>query len=176
MKFEVGQKWRDRSGDIWKITDINDSTCDTFPVAVERETDGISYYVTLTGRASSFNETEQDLVDLVPTPKKTLNFWEARQAALDGKKVKTCLGPLCFSKEEFTNQDCWSNELITADWEIVEEPKHKTCYINVYLHDLCPWGAHETRALADSGACTDRASCLAITVDENGRLIDAKNV
>jgi hypothetical protein len=123
MKFEVGQKWRDRSGDIWKITDINGSTCDKFPVAVERETDGISYYVTLTGRASTFNETEQDLVDLVPTQTKTLNFWEARAAALAGKKVKIA-GPMggTFSPNAFTHPEFdWNNQVLAMDWEIVEE-------------------------------------------------------
>jgi hypothetical protein len=174
--FEVGQKWLDRSGDIWKITNICTDEGDVYSIYVINEKNRDTDCFTAQGRCWALQATEEDLVDLVPTPKKTINFWEARQAALDGKKVRRIGFTLLYSTEDFTDHLNWDNNSINAAWEIVEEPKHKTCYINVYLHNMCPWGAHETRVLADSSACTDRASCLAITVDENGKLVEARNI
>jgi hypothetical protein len=107
-----------------------------------------------------------------------INFWEAREAAKQGKYVKMVrdTDPTGISPKDMLGPSRWENIHLDADWEIVEEPKHKTCYINVYLHNVCPWDAHDTQSGADSGASKDRVSCIAITVDENGKLVEAKNV
>ncbi len=148
----------------------------------------LRYQVVVTSGADDYGssiawlkESEiQGLVsDKTPTSetKAKLNFWEAREAALNGKKVKRIVTQVVYTPSQMLHPETpWYNVHFDGDWEIVEEPKHKTCYINVYLHNMCPWGAHETRALADSHACTDRVSCLAVTVDENGKLVEAKNV
>jgi hypothetical protein len=52
-----------------------------------------------------------------------MNFWEARQAALSGKKVKVILKTMSavYSPVEFLSITSWTRDVIEADWEVVEE-------------------------------------------------------
>jgi hypothetical protein len=105
-----------------------------------------------------------------------INFWEARHAALSGKKVKRLDNDLVFDKTCFVEAG-WTEEWLAADWEIVEEPKHITNFLNVYADGY--WARHTSKLDAD--AYKDRyedkrIACIAITVDEDGKLIEAKNV
>lgn len=53
-----------------------------------------------------------------------MNFWEARQAALAGKKVKLTVPGHEFTPDEFMSDDySFGNYEIKAEWEIVEGPQ-----------------------------------------------------
>jgi hypothetical protein len=99
--------------------------------------------------------------------KRTLNFWGARKAVRSGKLVRAVGGDRIFDATEF-NGTRWSHYELDGDWEIVEEPRHKTYCVNVYDSYI-----GEGVAIDDTSS---RISCIAITVDENGRLIEARNV
>lgn len=106
-----------------------------------------------------------------------MNFWEARQAALEGKKVKLIQGKhrWSYTSTQFLNEPEWNKESISAEWEIVEEPKTITRYLNVYA-DGGPWFSYTSKCDANLRPMGDRIGCLKITVDENGKLISARNV
>jgi hypothetical protein len=56
-----------------------------------------------------------------------MNFWEAREAALAGKKVKI-VGEMggTFVKDAFTHPEVdWNNEVLSMEWERVEETVSK---------------------------------------------------
>jgi hypothetical protein len=108
----------------------------------------------------------------------SINFWEARQAALEGKTVKRLI-----AEDEFCNYD--SKDFLTRSmapyevsghWEMVEETKHETGYINIYSGNSYTWGIHPRKADADNNAKLSRIGTIAITVDENGKLVKAENV
>jgi hypothetical protein len=110
------------------------------------------------------------------TNNKTLNFWEAREAALEGKTVKRLT-----AEDEFCNYD--SKDFLTRSmapcevnghWEIVEEPKLTTSYHNVYKYAIS--GSWDTLEKAREILSLNILSQIAITVDENGKLIEARNV
>jgi hypothetical protein len=98
--------------------------------------------------------SKHDLVaEFVPESKQILNFWEARQVALAGKKVKRTDCDDVYTVKDFENYTSWHNTDIAAEWEIVEEPEHTT-----------------HRFMINS------KTTIAITVDEDGKLIKAENV
>jgi hypothetical protein len=70
---------------------------------------------------------------------KVLNFWEARQAALEGKKVKRLLAEDEFSGP-YTSTDFLTRQMapceVSGHWEIAEEPETITSYMNVYNKGL----------------------------------------
>jgi hypothetical protein len=106
-----------------------------------------------------------------------MNFWEARLEALKGKKVRKKEKLAVLSASDFQSNYTWRNKDIDAEWEIVEEPKSITRYINVYDHNGVAWATHTTKHWADDNAYSeDRLSCLEIITDKNGKLISAKNV
>lgn len=101
-----------------------------------------------------------------------MNFWEARQAALSGKKVKIVGEECIYTALNFADwaegvddygKMAWNNDSISAVWELVEKPEYQTVYI-----DLRDCGFLYTRHFS-SGS-------IEITVDEKGKLISAKNV
>lgn len=108
-----------------------------------------------------------------------MNFWEARQAALEGKKVR-CVGEnntIRYSAY-FQFADYFSNLEIEGDWEIVEEPKYRTYYINIYPHSIGgPADSIDTanRRAGQDGMPT-RKGCIELVTDESGKLISARNV
>jgi len=128
----------------------------------------------------TYNTYYPSALDLVADTKfgKLLNFWEAREAALAGKKVRVVGGIPIYSEVDFTSNNSWFNTAFNEDWEIVEEPVLKTYWVNVYRNSMGIPKA--SLALADTAAVDNvqqsRLSCLEITVDKNGKLIEAKNV
>ena len=104
-----------------------------------------------------------------------MNFWEARQAALEGKLVKRLLGEDEFSSP-YTRNDFLIKSMapyeVNGHWEIVEEPKTTTSYLNVYPY------THGTawHCKSEADLSTGRLGVLEIITDENGKLISARNV
>jgi hypothetical protein len=195
-KFQVGQIWKSRNNCHWEIESTSDGPI--YPIRVKRSESDLRVKLTSSGHMWESREGHiWDLIELVQdVPSKTLtnetrpeenkvnriNFWEARQAALAGKKVRpidrTLIDWDCFTDDEIDNQ-IWSGTHFNADWEIVEEPVHVTYYVNVYRDSFSR--RYKSTEEADKARCRvmdvdTRLSCLAITVDENGKLIEAKEV
>jgi hypothetical protein len=113
-----------------------------------------------------------------------MNFWEAREAALTGKKVRlnrdkishTATG-VVFTARDFENSYLWCNEFIAAEWE-VEEPKTITKYIGIYK-GVCGYsmGIPYFAVNDITGAKNpDLINIIALTVDVNGMILEAKNI
>jgi hypothetical protein len=83
---------------------------------------------TIDGRTGSRWVSKPYVLGLIQAaPKKTLNFWEAREATLAGKTVKRLI-----AEDEFCNY--YSKDFLTRSmapcevnghWEIVEQPKQR---------------------------------------------------
>jgi hypothetical protein len=176
MKFEVGQVWRDRDGDTWQVIYIIEDGEDMFPVKAQRDRDGREDWFTDEGRYSTSCHESEDLRELVSTsPKKTLNFWEAREAALSGKKVKQPENEVTYEKDDFLFR-CMEASEINGDWEIVEEPKQYTRYFTIQTGTQT-WVAHSTEL--DAVHWREARSgqpIIAITVDKNGYFVGGKNL
>lgn len=103
-----------------------------------------------------------------------MNFWEARAAALEGKKVQmigtTRSAP--YEPDMFRSMGYWTKSELDAEWEIVEEPKHKTYVVTIYKNYLAEPGG----GLVDCRENGPPINQIAITVDEKCRLVSAKNV
>jgi hypothetical protein len=172
MRFTVGDKVRLSAVGKKKFKDENDNPHEFEGVVVEL----INKTVYVRWSNDEDNIYNCDQLELVPEPKKTLNFWEARQAALAGKKVRMV--------ENFQNKvldwnlwkevNGWYEDEFNADWEIVEEPVRKTYYVNVYQVSLV--GIFNTKKDADDFSSPSRLNCLAITVDGDGKLVEARNI
>jgi len=115
-------------------------------------------------------------LELVPEePKKILNLWEAREAALAGKKVRVVGGIPIYSEVDFTSNNSWFNTAFNEDWEIVEEPRVFKSYLNVYEDGHGQ--AWNTKKQADiERTCTKTNGCIEIVTDENGQLVSARNI
>lgn len=101
-----------------------------------------------------------------------MNFWEARQAALDGKKVKMLGSSDHYDLVSFTaNFVQFDNAKINAQWEIVEEPKNYKAYVNIYADGMYKYGTHN--GITKDSDCK---GTIEIITDETGKLISAKNV
>jgi hypothetical protein len=110
-----------------------------------------------------------------------MNFWEARAAALKGKKVKRLIGedefsgaytPLYFQTRPMEPYE------INGHWEIVEEPRTVVQYVNLYLRppgELSFGESHITRELALGVRYPDSIGMIEI-VTNSGRLVSARNV
>ena len=60
-----------------------------------------------------------------------MNFWEAREAAKQGKTVKMVADfALAIKPKDFLCDNTWRNEHLDAGWEIVEEPTPRLHYIS----------------------------------------------
>ena len=107
--------------------------------------------------------------------------WEITNILSDGTNFPiTAVNTLTGSTIDFTIQgNYWGkdeslNDLVELvspsmkDWKIVEEPKHKTYYVNVFEDGL--YGSLSQKVYREEIAK------LEITLDENGKLISAKNV
>ena len=108
-----------------------------------------------------------------------MNFWEARQAALEGKTVKCWRAEWCstYPAETFFSISLWSRDQIEGKWEIVEELKTTTKYLNVYPTHYGDWDIHSSTEDAHYHAHSNALlGTIEITVDENGKLISAKKV
>lgn len=114
------------------------------------------------------------------TNARVMSFWEARQAALVGKTVR-CLDT-DFDASNFSDGAApWPNNLIDAEWRVVEEPKTYTAYVNVYMEGMFKYRVDTGVGQDPSGAGsvvkdTGCLGTLEIITDENGKLISAKNV
>jgi hypothetical protein len=151
MKFKVDQVWKDRNGDKWLVTEVGDPS-HWYPVTAIMHHGREVATFSLDGLMVLESINQEDLVELVEdSPKKTLNFWEARNAVLSGKLVRAVGGDRIFDATEF-NGTRWSHYELDSDWEIVEKPKYKTYQL------------------------TGELSGIAITVDEKGQVVEAKNV
>jgi uncharacterized protein YfaP (DUF2135 family) len=104
-----------------------------------------------------------------------MNFWEARQAALEGKKVKRVGDKVYYSTKAFTDITGWDNSHIASLWEIVEEPKATTSYLNIYS-DFHGSLTHKSISEANDHKGKTAKSQIEIVTDANGKLISAKNV
>lgn len=103
-----------------------------------------------------------------------MNFWQARQAALGGKRVKRVSNGYIYSPKVFlSNELDWSEPYFRDSWEIVEEPKLLYTYLNTY--EDCHGQALNTKGQADAED-KGRTGCIEIITDEYGKLISVKNV
>jgi hypothetical protein len=199
IKLEVGKRYVSRSGEITGplVKSTYEYTKRDYPFLdlVTNRTyalDG-SYCFTLAGNEEDLvKEYEERATEVTfntgtgyesnSLPKKTLNFWEAREAALAGKKVRKSAKDdgLTYSTDDFSVEcECYfSTGEMALDWEIVEEPKLRTYYFNVYENTI--GGPKSSVGIANAVAANpsspDRKGCIEITVDENGKLVDAKNL
>ena len=107
-----------------------------------------------------------------------MNFWEAREAARKGHTVRRRTTQVSYKPAEMLNPDTpWYSVHLDEQWEIVERPELSTYWVNVYRNSMgLPKAGKDIadRAAADSGLT--RLSCLELTVDENGKLVSARNV
>ena len=178
MKFKVGQVWKDRVGDLWDIISTTDIEVSVFGYVLDaiRQKDKAMGHFTPEGKLWKIAMSDLDLIELIsPLPKKSLNFWEARQAALSGKRVKKVDTDTEFTIDDFMSDDySFDNYEIKADWEVVDEPKLFKSYLNIYKDGHGQ--AWNTKAQADSEANPGRVGCIEITTDENGEIIDTKKV
>ena len=105
-----------------------------------------------------------------------MNFWEARQAAKAGKKVRMVNDlRATYDKHSFTTL-VWTSCEFDAEWEIVEEPSPIVQFVNIYPKNVLPCDVHPSIDSANAGALPHRIACLEIIVDEKGKLISAKTV
>ena len=105
-----------------------------------------------------------------------MNFWEARQAALEGKKVRR-YNDTVFTKEDFSCESFeWSGFDIDAEWEIVEEPKTITRFVTVYPDGGYDWAVSVKIKTSKTLARTGYLGRLEIITDAHGKLISARNV
>jgi len=131
------------------------------------QTDLVAEYV------SGLPEDDSGKVELT-SPKNALNFWEARQAALTGKKVRRGGNPSIFNAKAFTESFLWGTGDLDAEWEIIEEPKRFKKYVNVY-----PVGIGEFTDSEEDSQCLEddeRVGIIEIIADSTGKLLSAKNV
>jgi hypothetical protein len=109
-----------------------------------------------------------------------MNFWEARQAALNGKKVKRADDTeSLYIYNKVAMLSCgFEPEDIAADWVIIKEPEYKTYYVNIYSKSLGVPKDNERLAVEamNSYQGSPYLARLAITVDDEGQFISAKNI
>ena len=187
VPFAVGQVWKDRSGSLWEIISLASPGNWFYFTAAHCSSDAKARFNANGYYFNDGNTSSNDLIECVshnvtPSIKKLLNFWEARQAAKAGKKVKIVGqevgkdGGLNWEMWQFVNG--WSERELDAQWEIVEETKQQTYYLNVYKSGVS--SSYITIAEANRhnnvGNTGDRLYIMAVTVDENGKLISARNV
>lgn len=111
--------------------------------------------------------------------KSPVSFWEARCAALAGFTVKKINSDLVYTAEDFsvTSEFYFSTGEMAEDWIVEETKVLRTFYFNVYTNTI--GGPKSSLKTADASAErheTDRKGCVQITVDENGQLVEARNV
>jgi hypothetical protein len=72
----------------------------------------------------SFDPNYHSEYDIVGFWDEMINFWEARNAALKGKRVRRVVDPgIEFSAADFDVQAAsWPNQFINSLWELAEEP------------------------------------------------------
>jgi hypothetical protein len=110
-----------------------------------------------------------------------MNFWEARQAAKAGKKVKIVGqevgkdGGLNWEMWQFVNG--WSEHELDAQWEIVEEPKQAVHYYPVYSRGCDAWLGTRHKNEDDAiSSDPDYIGRIEIITDEDGSLFSARNI
>lgn len=104
-----------------------------------------------------------------------MNFWEAREAALNGKKVKKIGKPFVHDKSSFGNTGCsWDYQDLQAEWEEVPET---IIYYTVPMtpNDAGPCFKSKTNAQNYFIEC-EGLSVIEFITDKNGKLISARNV
>jgi hypothetical protein len=117
-----------------------------------------------------------EYVEYPTTNMNIINFWEAREAAQQGKEVRLVSRNLEYSAEEFLNTIAWNSYAIEGEWEIVET-KRVTQYYSIFSkgHDAWLGSGHKTKELANSSR-PEKIGIIAITVDENGKLVEVEQV
>lgn len=104
-----------------------------------------------------------------------MNFWEARQAAKAGKRVRVvAVNAAVILPKDFMAANGWRNEHLDAKWEIVKEPLQVVTYHQVFSDGTVGAGAFPR--LDTVGQDNRRISMVELITDENGKLISAKNV
>jgi hypothetical protein len=159
MKFKVGDKVRvilmDEVGTIAEI-----------------DTSNIPYLVKLDDGGDVWRSGKE--LELVQEPKKVLNFWEAREAALAGKKVRRGITDTIFTARDFIDDTFeWDNHDIKADWEIVEEENEIVTYHQVFSDGTVGSGSYPRM---DHTGEKVRIAMIELTTDKNGKLLNARNV
>jgi hypothetical protein len=105
-----------------------------------------------------------------------MNFWEARAAALEGKKIKIVSLEGVYTKLNFTNeygQVLWNNHSIESEWEIVEEANTTSWFF--YVDNIDFIGPYEHPSYSKLGK-DGKGNWIEVITDENGKLISARNV
>jgi hypothetical protein len=174
MKIETGKRYVRLDGKVSGV--ITQRSCNSLYPFVDLS-EGVTYTPEGKFYIDDCEPTEKDLIaEYVPESKQTLNFWEAREASKQGKSVRCVTTQQIYPPKQLLDHDyAWYSVHFEAEWEIVEEPKHITHYLNIYPFRIRS-GQHTTKEQADHYAGSARLSCIAITVDENGKLIEARNV
>lgn len=104
-----------------------------------------------------------------------INFWEARQAAKQGKTVQIIMNnPKPLEPEEFLCNSYWRNEHLDAEWEIVEEPIQIITVHQVFSDGTVGSGSYPR--MDNLNKKKKRLSLIQLTTDTNGKLISARNV
>ena len=176
LKLEPGTRFIRSDGEITGPLEVYDG--DFYKFRCPK----FGLYYSERGKSSPIKDTK--LLDLVAEykedlTKKTINFWEARQAALEGKTVRI-VGEMggTFVKEAFTNTEFdWNNEVLSMEWEIVEEPARRTFYIIPFSYGgTATWKDKRVAQKFMLGLGGDALSVIEVTIDKDGRFIEGKNV
>jgi hypothetical protein len=182
VPFAVGQVWKDRSGSLWEIVSLASPGNWFYFTAAHCSSDAKARFNANGYYFNDGNTSSNDLVECVshnvtPSIKKLLNFWEAREAAKQGKTVKCWKGKWCntYPAETFFSISNWTTDKIDGKWEIVEEPKTFTQYVVPHKDGLSTAFDTEEKAKKYQSICNG-LSIIVITYDENGKLISAGNV
>jgi hypothetical protein len=195
MKLQAGKRYIRRDGGVSGELVYNPKQNTHYPyvdsATDETYTEDGSFYKTEIGNQEFLEDLVEEFAEPVEiswntsevfdsdssTPKKALNFWEAREAAKQGKAVKRLTNQHIYQPKAMLDPDySWSSVHFESEWEIAQD--HKTYYINVYSQSLGLPKA--TKALAEitssSTSLSPLLSCIEITVDEKGKFIKGENV
>lgn len=163
MKFKVGDRVKYLDDDVFGT--------------IEHIREGLKYLYLVKrddGRYSACMDAQLEHENVVSREsKKSLNFWEARCAALKGKKVRMVGDFDIYDASDFKEHISWPGSYIESVWVIVEEPKVLYTYLNTY--EDCHGQALNTKGQADVNS-KGRTGCIEIITDKQGRLISARNV
>lgn len=170
MKIELGKRYVRRDGTVSGVLTGRQNYLYPF---IDRAR-GSTY----TADGKLFSRKEPDPCDLVAEYVKedppTVNFWEARSAAMGGGRARLSgsMSSSWFDGSDFSTYS-WGPAELAASWEIEVPPALTTKFINIY--GPRSWHLHDSdeQSMAHD---VEPISRLEITVDSNGKLIDAKNI
>jgi hypothetical protein len=185
MKLQEGRQYIRRDGEVTVPlksnvcplfcfkTNILEYTVDGVCRQDDRQLDIVAEYVK--GKANPDASSVNANVQLSYGGKEMLTFWEAREAALIGKKVQRDSGVagIRVMTADNIHDTIWNEHDFAAEWEIVvEPPKHNSHVVVVYNNYL----SDPKDICIDSRKYGSPLNYIEITVDANGKLISARNV